>query len=145
MTTKEAEEICMKENTTQAEERAKTNKMPQTWDIYFADIPKRVGDTSYIYYGKRPILVSSNNQGNRTSPTINAYPFTSKLNKRNLPVHVNVEGFGLRCESTLACEQPMTLTKKDLLYKMGRIDDYITMLRIQHAIHVQNGLLAAIV
>jgi len=131
----------MKESTIQVE---KKRHNPKCWDIYKANIPKRDGDQSSVYFGVRPVLIISNDTGNSSSPTINVYPFTSKLNKRNLPVHVQMEGFGLNKPSTLSCEQITTLSQDDLMYKMGSIDNYAVRLKVGKAARIQNPIFATI-
>ena len=131
----------MKVNTIQVDRK---KHKPKCWDIYQANIPERKGAQSSVYYGVRPVLIISNDTGNSSSPTINVYPFTTKLNKRNLPVHVQMEGFGLTRLSTLSCEQITTLSQQDLMYKMGSIDNYAVRLKVGKAARIQNPIFATI-
>lgn len=132
-------------NLTQAEyKKTIKEEKPKCWDIYMANVPKLEGDARHVQYGYRPVLIISNNRGNSTAPTVNVFTFTSKGNKRNLPVHVEIDGFGLPVKSTLICECPRTIGRNDLCEKIGHVDDYITRLKIQHAVMIQFGVLSSL-
>ena len=70
-----------------------TNTRITRGKIFFADIPKTVGST---YFGKRPVLVLSNNLNNKFSKTITAIPCTTRVDishggkKKDLPTHVYI-------------------------------------------------------
>ena len=126
------------------EERKDT--VPLCWEIWFADIPKR-DDHDHAQAGERPVLIASNNKGNKHSPQVSIFPFTSKLDKRKLPTHVIVhpdDGNGLSKTSTLMCEAPDSIPKRYLKNRMGRIDDPELQYRIKNSIMIQYGVLQEI-
>lgn len=118
---------------------------PLCWEIWLADIPKleeRI--KSHRQYGIRPILITSNNMGNKTSTEVNILPLTSKI-KNNIPVHVNIlpdMNNGLMEESVLIVENPDTIPKTCLIKKIGVIKDHQTMVKIKNAIMMQQGIFA---
>lgn len=80
---------------------------------------------SSVQKGERPCVVLSNNKSNQYSTILNVYPFTRKL-KHN-PVHVvvnpeDVKGY-LPNESDFLGEQPMTIDRKQVISKVGHIDE----------------------
>lgn len=101
----------------------------------------RMGDNGgSVQRGNRPVLIVSNDANNRYSTTINVMPMTTKMNKRNLPCHVvleNFEQYGLTAPSTIMVEQLTTISKENLMYKMGCIDDKDTLMEIYKAMQIQ--------
>ena len=95
---------------------------------------------THVQCETRPVLVISNDANNCFSGSVNAIPLTTKK-KRNLPSHVTVRGFGLKMESTVACEQITTLDKARLKDKnyIGHIDDPAVLEKILQAIIVQTS------
>lgn len=80
---------------------------------------------SSVQKGERPCVVLSNNKSNQYSTILNVYPFTRKL-KHN-PVHVvvnpeDVKGY-LPNKSDFLGEQPMTIDRKQVISKVGHIDE----------------------
>ena len=92
-----------------------TNTRIARGKIFFADIPRSVGS---CFYGKRPILVISNNMNNRFSKTITAIPCSTKggttgsrndgRKKKDLPTHVYIPstkgGTGITRDTIVMCE-----------------------------------------
>ena len=84
----------------------------------------------------RPWLVTSNNEGNSSSPTCNIVPITLE-DKTEIPVHVKFTYEGKR--QTILCEQPKTvdcLALKDYMYT---VSDSI-MEQVEKAIAIQHGI-----
>lgn len=81
-------------------------------DIFFACLPNI--EHSHVQQGTRPVLIISNETGNRFSPTVTIVPLTSKMAKRPLPTHVCFEGCGLTKQSVVLAEQIQTLDKNRL-------------------------------
>ena len=82
----------------------------------------------------------SNNKNNTYSPTLNVIPITSKMNKRRLPIHVelkNHQQYGLRVPSTMLVEQIMTIPINCLDKCIGEIVDNETLNDIRRAIGIQ--------
>jgi len=93
-----------------------------------------------IQSGYRPVLILSNDRNNLFSPTVNIAPITSKMNKRSLPVHVELwdyKSFGLKVPSTILIEQTTTVSASTLDYKVGKISDDFTLSMIRKAIGIQ--------
>lgn len=101
-----------------------------------------------IQNGYRPVFVLSNNKNNTYAPTVNVIPLTSKMNKRKLPVHVELwdfEQYGLQKPSTLLIEQMTTVAIVDLDVCIGEITDPETLRKITGAMSVQFPILQMLV
>ncbi len=93
-----------------------------------------------VQSGYRPVFILSNNMNNAYSPTANVIPLTSKMNKRNLPIHVEIwdyESCGLKSPSTMMIEQTTTISKNCLCKRIGRITDDSLMKKIVSALMIQ--------
>ena len=68
-------------------------------DIYYADLNPVVGSEKG---GVRPVLILSNNRGNRCGTTVIIAPITSRKRKKRYPTHRKIPPFpGLREHSTV--------------------------------------------
>ena len=107
-------------------------------DIYYADLNPVVGSEQG---GTRPVLVISNDIGNKHSPTVIVAPITSRINtKAKLPTHTLINNFeGLDKNSIILLEQVRTIDKKRLKEKMGTVDEN-SMNEINNAISISFGL-----
>ena len=93
-----------------------------------------------VQSGYRPVLVLSNDKNNLFSSAVNVAPLTTKMNKRKLPVHVELwdyEVYGLKAPSTIMIEQTTTVNIKCLDYRVGRIQDRSVLTDVWHAIETQ--------
>ena len=93
-----------------------------------------------VQSGYRPVLILSNDKNNLFAPTVNVAPLTSKMNKRSLPVHVEIwdyQELGLKSPSTILIEQTTTVSISNLDYKVGKISDGSTLSMIRRAIGIQ--------
>jgi len=94
--------------------------------------------SSSIQRGVRPAVVISNNACNKHSSVITVLSFSSRSTKANIPTHVAISSTesGLKRDSIVLCEQPISIDKKDLR-------DYITTLgekqmnKISQALRIQ--------
>lgn len=77
-------------------------------DIYYAVLVSK--KNSSLQSGRRPVLVVSNNANNVLSGNVNVVPLTGKI-KNDLPVHVEIEGYGLKKRSVALVEQITTIEK----------------------------------
>jgi mRNA interferase MazF len=113
--------------------------------IFFADIPKTNGS---VYFGKRPILVLSNNLNNRHSKTLTCIPCTTRLgisrggNKKDLPTHVYIPsgtiGTGLSKDTIVMCENICNYSVDILQDCIGQIDENSEEMRkIEKAVLIQ--------
>ena len=110
---------------------------PKFLEIWMADLGERSGS---LQSGRRPVLIVSNDKNNRYSSVLNVIPMTTKMNKRNLPCHVEIhdyERFGLNAPSTIMVEQLTVVDKKDLMFRIGKINDDRILMEICDAMAVQ--------
>lgn len=117
---------------------------PRCYEIWMCDLGSNgVG----IQSGYRPVLILSNDRNNLFSPTVNVAPMTTKMNKRNLPVHVelwNNKAYGLLSPSTVLIEQLTTVHVNALDRKIGQIADDETLAQIYTAVSVQFPIIQAL-
>lgn len=111
-------------------------------DIWMCDlgIPNK-NDISNknVQAGKRPCLISSNNDNNLYAPTINLIPLTKQLHKI-YPMHKIIgTNCGLKVPSYILPEQATTKNKSVLLFKIGHCDE-VTMKKVQEGILIQQGM-----
>ena len=65
------------------------NETIKRGDVYYADLSPVVGSEQD---GTRPVLIVSNDVGNKYSPTIVVVPITSRgMTKKRLPTHVLIQ------------------------------------------------------
>ena len=118
---------------------------PKFGELWLCYLPEREGS---IQSGYRPVFILSNDKNNTYAPTVNVIPLTTKMNKRKLPVHVelwNYKSVGLTEPSTMMVEQITTTTVKNLDRCIGRITDSKTFLLIQKAIAIQFPIMNSVV
>jgi len=82
-------------------------------DIYYANLNPVIGSEQG---GRRPVLIISNDVGNKHSPTVIVAPITSRINtKAKLPTHTLINNFeGLDKNSIILLEQVRTIDKQRL-------------------------------
>lgn len=89
--------------------------------------------------GRRPVIVVSNDMGNRYGRTVVVVPVTTGA-KPGLPTHVQLGGHaGLRQGSIALCEQVRTVDKRRLVRLVGRLDARAMSL-VDAALEVALGL-----
>jgi len=91
-------------------------------DIYYADLRPVVGSEQG---GVRPVLIIQNDMGNKYSPTIIVAAITSKLNKANLPTHVDLTSskYDIVKDSVILLEQVRTIDKSRLREYVCHLDE----------------------
>ena len=89
-------------------------------DIYYAELNPVIGSEQG---GTRPVLIISNDIGNKHSPTVIVAPITSRVHtKAKLPTHTSVKDFdGLDKDSIILLEQIRTIDKKRLQEYVGEM------------------------
>lgn len=110
---------------------------PKCGEIWMCNLTVKDGS---IQSGYRPVFILSNNKNNTYSPTLNIIPITSKMNKRRLPVHVELwsyRDYGLRTPSTMLVEQIMTVPVDYLDMYIGKISDSKILGSICKAMEIQ--------
>ena len=93
-------------------------------DLYYADLEHAVPQSVYgsAQRGARPIVILSNNVGNRYSHTVIGAVLTT-ASKKELPTHVHIgKNFGLPRNSLILTEQLVTLDKLYLRGYIGSLD-----------------------
>lgn len=109
------------------------NEQVKYGDIYSADLSPIVGSEQG---GVRPVIVISNNIGNKYGPTVITAAITSR-HKSHIPTHVRIPRMpGLPKYSTIMLEQIRTLDKQRLIEHLGRIEEATIMEQIEEAIHI---------
>ena len=89
-------------------------------DIYYAELNPVIGSEKG---GRRPVLIVSNNEGNRYSLTVIIAAITSKQTKSKLPTHYDLNGVsGLPADFIVLLEQIRTINKKRLKRRLVRLD-----------------------
>lgn len=117
---------------------------PHCGEIWMCNLNEKEGS---IQSGYRPVFILSNDKNNAYSTTLNVIPITSKMNKNNLPVHVELWDYlkyGLKNPSTMLIEQIMTISLERLDKCIGKIGDIKTLKDISKAIAVQFPVLVKV-
>ena len=93
-------------------------------DIYYADLRPVIGSEQG---GIRPVLIIQNDIGNRHSPTIICAAMTSRMNKANLPTHIELQAgrYDMMKDSVILLEQLRTIDKQRLKDKVCHLDEDI--------------------
>lgn len=115
---------------------------PKCGEIWMCNLPAGEGS---IQNGYRPVFILSNDKNNTYSPTINIIPITKKMNKRKLPVHVELwdyQRYGLKSPSTIVVEQTTTVTLGRFDKYIGKIPDKNILSKISRAMRVQFPVIA---
>ena len=101
-------------------------------DICYAELNPVIGSEQG---GTRPVLIISNDIGNRHSPTVIVAAITSRVHtKAKLPTHTAIRDFeGLNKDSIILLEQIRTIDKK-------RLQEYIGMLSESEMARVDKAL-----
>ena len=101
-------------------------------DIYYAELNPVIGSEQG---GTRPVLIISNDIGNRHSPTVIVAAIRSRVHtKAKLPTHTAIRDFeGLNKDSIILLEQIRTIDKK-------RLQEYIGMLSESEMARVDKAL-----
>lgn len=90
-------------------------------DICYADLDPVIGSEQG---GTRPVLIISNDIGNKHSPTVIIAAITSKQAKSKLPTHYHLSDTdGLPADSIVLLEQLRTLDKKRLGEKLTQLGE----------------------
>lgn len=93
--------------------------------------------------GIRPVIIVSNNVGNKFSPTVIVAVITTQI-KGNLPTHVQINEWkqiGLKQPCRILTEQTRTVDKKFLGDYVGRINDIPTMQKLNKALAINVGII----
>lgn len=94
------------------------------YDVIEAEI--KIEDSGSVQRKKRPYIIVSNESGTINAPIITIMPLTHVIKKRYLPVHECLEvdmDNQLDCYSMILGEQPQTISKKEIIRKIGSVKD----------------------
>ena len=113
-------------------------KIIKRGDIYYAELNPVIGSEQG---GTRPVLIISNDIGNKHSPTVIIAAITSRVHtKAKLPTHTAVSNYeGLDKDSVILLEQIRTIDKQRLKQYMGMMPDNI-MARVDKALAISVAL-----
>ncbi len=118
-----------------------TETRPHCGEIWMCNLITKNGS---VQSGYRPVFILSNDKNNTYSTTLNIIPITTKMNKRRLPVHVELwsyKQYGLTSPSTMLVEQIMTISIENLDRCIGKVEDSTTLGNIKNAIAIQFPIL----
>jgi mRNA interferase MazF len=99
---------------------------PKMGEIWWADIDNNIG---HQQGGHRPVLVVSNNVGNRFAPIVDVFTITSSTKKwenGKMPQHAFIPANsvdGLDKNSVVLTENMWHLNKEQLKYRIGMLPD----------------------
>lgn len=89
--------------------------------VFIADLNPTIGSEQY---GRRPVVILSNDISNKYSPTILIAPFTKILKKKSLPTHILVKKTSfLKFDSLILLEQIRTIDKSRLTDYKGKLNE----------------------
>lgn len=125
-------------------EKSFVDEHPRCGEIWMCNLSYKDGS---VQSGYRPVFILSNDKNNTYSTTLNVIPITSKMNKRKLPVHVELwsyNKYGLKTPSTMLVEQIMTVSSGCLDRCIGRVNDGEILENIGRAIAIQFPVLTLV-
>ena len=113
-------------------------KIVKRWQIVYCDMSPVVGSEQGGY---RPVVILSNDIGNRHAPIFIGACITSKVGKKRLPTQVVIDtACGLSVDSMVECEQIRTLDKSRIKGVIGEITDEAQQEAIEKAMRISLGL-----
>ena len=108
------------------------------WQVVYCDMSPVVGSEQG---GLRPVVILSNDIGNRHAPIFIGAVVTSKIGKKRLPTQVIIDtSCGLSVDSMVECEQIKTLDKRRIKGFIGAITDEAQQREIENAMKISLGL-----
>lgn len=102
-------------------------------DVFYADLGKADGTSKQA--GIRPVVICSCKACNTHSQIVSVCTITTSRTKHRIPTHVSLlaSETGLSRDSICLCEQPLSISKSDLL-------EYVTTLSEEHMERISDGL-----
>ena len=102
-------------------------------DIFYVDLGKSDGTSTQA--GIRPVVICSNKACNIHSPIVTVCSISTSKTKHRIPTHIPLlaSETGLSRDSICLCEQPLSISKSDLL-------EYVTTLSDEHMERISDGL-----
>ena len=109
-------------------------------ELYMVDFGE--GEGMNVHQGRRPVVVISNDVGNRYSNIVNVCLLTTKEMKKQYPNHLKLTPNALnklKQPSTVMTEQIRTIGKERLWFKIGKLTDE-EIHQLNQTIHLTLGL-----
>ena len=105
----------------------------QRGDIFYVNLGKPDGTSRQA--GIRPVVICSCKACNTHSQIVSACTITTSRTKHRIPTHVSLlaSETGLSIDSICLCEQPLSISKTELL-------DYVTTLSDEQMERISDGL-----
>ena len=102
-------------------------------DIFYVNLGQPDGTSTQA--GIRPVVICSNKACNIHSPIVTVCTISTSRTKHRIPTHVTLlaSETGLSRDSICLCEQPLSISKSDLL-------EYVTTLSDEHMERISDGL-----
>jgi mRNA interferase MazF len=111
-------------------------RKPQRRELWYVNLGNPVGS---LQKGVRPCLVDSNDVNNKFSNIVNVFPLTSSMTKARIPVHIEVQGYGLKEKSIILIEQGVPIDiRYQLISYIGTVDNEV-MKKVDKARNIQHG------
>lgn len=133
--------ICQKAGEIMYSKSRERSIYPRCGEIWMCNL---IGKDGSVQNGYRPVFILSNDINNTYSTTLNIIPLTTKMNKRKLPIHVELwdyQEYGLKAPSTLLVEQITTVSAINLDMCVGYISNKQILENIWNAINIQFPIL----
>lgn len=126
--------------------RPRPYRIPCRGDVWFAELGQHPGTS--IQCGCRPVVVISNNTGNRNADTVVVLPTTTQIKRTDLPSHVRISQEDLSFidanrpmgQSMVLAEQITTIAKSSLVSYLGRIEPGEKLSEIETAVVAELGM-----
>ena len=110
-----------------------TQQVVHRGDIFYVNLGQPNGTSTQA--GIRPVVICSNKACNIHSPIVTVCTLSTSKTKHRIPTHVTLlaSETGLSRDSICLCEQPLSISKSDLL-------EYVTTLSDEHMERISDGL-----
>jgi mRNA interferase MazF len=91
-------------------------------DVWIGDLSGAVGNEQH---GVRPLLIVSNDRGNKFSPNVTVAVMSSSTTKSKLPTHVFIKARdgGMELDSVVMTESLRTIDKWNLMNKVATLTE----------------------
>lgn len=108
-------------------------------EVWLADLGLGIGSEQT---GVRPVVVVSNDIGNRHSSIAQVAPISSAVHKKRLPTHVFLDAkkYGFDRDSIALIEQSMRVEQGRLFCKVADLDQE-AMMEIENALMINFGII----
>lgn len=95
---------------------------PKIGEVYLIDFPQ----DGHTQGGIRPGVIFQNDVGNKYSPNVVVLPLTTSIKKISQPTHVYIssKNSGLRYDSMVLCENPISISKDRISKKLTKLSSY---------------------